>query len=187
MNNLPQKKRVLICTFVALASGFFGSYIGGQISLKAHSHNCQTQPWGLKVVCNAWVAPRAIWQGSTTGLWMGSVLGAFVSGLATRKTFAEKEASAGQALRQDVSLCADDLELSPAQREALRSFLVLLMVKLGTSSETAPESEAKTLSLEELQRLAAVAGLNPLVKQELTLDEARHLLINLGVLDGTRS
>lgn len=117
---------------------------------------------------------------------MGSVLGAFVSGLATRKTSEEKEASAGQTLRQGVSLCADDLELSPAQREALRSFLVLLVVKLGTTSETASDSETKPLPLDELQRLAEVAGLKPLVKQDLTLEEARYLLLKLGVLDGIR-
>jgi hypothetical protein len=98
---------------VAVASGFFSSYVGGQISLKVHRHNCQTQPWGLfwtkylsrdfwgresvpinpdgsrnsiTTVCEAWVTPGAIWQGSTTGLWLGTVLGAFISGLATRKS-----------------------------------------------------------------------------------------------------
>lgn len=174
-----QQKRILICTFVALASGFFSSYIGGQITLKAHSHNCQTQPWGLKAVCKAWVAPGAIWQGSITGLWVGSVLGAFVAGLATRKT----EVSNGQTLTDIASLCASDLELTPAQREAMRRFLVLLVVKLSSSSQTKPCSKAETLSLEELQRLAAVAGLQPSAKQDLALEEARWLLSKMGVSD----
>lgn len=83
-------QRVLICTFGSLVSGAFSSYIGGQISLKAHSSNCQLQPWGMKEVCNIWVAPGAIWQGSTTGLWMGWILGAFISGLATRDSSEKK-------------------------------------------------------------------------------------------------
>ncbi|MBW4559921.1 MAG: hypothetical protein KME32_02000 [Mojavia pulchra JT2-VF2] len=78
-------KRILICTLVALSSGFFGLYFGGQITFIFHSQKCQNQPWGLKEMCNTWVAPGAMWQGSTTGLWIGTVLGAFAAGLATRQ------------------------------------------------------------------------------------------------------
>jgi hypothetical protein len=196
---------------MALASGFFSSYVGGQISLKAHSHNCQTQLWGLffetkylsrdfwgrksvpinpdgsrnnsilKTACDAWVAPGAIWQGSTTGLWLGLILGAFVSGLATRKS--EEKAITSSNTPEDFSrqnlvaaLCADGLELTPAQKEVLRRLLVLLIVKIGISSDN-PESETETLSLEELQRLAAVASQHQLVKQNLTLAEIRRLLL----------
>ncbi|NWF62311.1 MAG: hypothetical protein HXY43_24435 [Fischerella sp.] len=76
--------RVLVCTFLALLSGFLSGYIGGQISVKLHYQKCQSQAWGFKHVCNAWVTPGAIWQGSTTGLWTGTILGAFVGGLVTR-------------------------------------------------------------------------------------------------------
>ena len=220
MISLPQKKRILICTFAALASGFFSSYIGGQISLREHSHNCQTQIWGLffgtnnlsrdfwgrfsvpinpdgsrnnsilKTACNAWVAPRAIWQGSTTGLWLGIILGAFVSGLATRKSeekaIPPEEFSGQNAVVLDkafaqtqqlvAALCADDLELTPAQKETLRRLLVLLVVKIGISSDN-PESEAEKLSLEELQRLAAIASQQQLSKQNLTLAEIQRLLL----------
>lgn len=79
------KNRVLICTFLALTSGFFGGYMSGQITFMLHSQRCHNQPWGLKEACNAWVAPGAIWQGNTTGIWTGSILGAFVGGLVTRK------------------------------------------------------------------------------------------------------
>jgi hypothetical protein len=79
------KNRVLICTFLALSSGFFGSYISGQMTLMLRSQRCQNQTWGLKEICNAWVAPGAMWQGSTTGLWTGTILGAFVGGLVTRR------------------------------------------------------------------------------------------------------
>ncbi|MEA5507170.1 hypothetical protein VB735_29560 [Halotia wernerae UHCC 0503] len=79
------KNRVLICTFLALSSGFFGGYIGGQITLMLHSQKCQNQSWGFKQMCNAWVMPGATWQGSTTGLWTGTILGAFFGGLITRQ------------------------------------------------------------------------------------------------------
>jgi len=79
------KNKILTCTFVALSCGFFGSYIGGEITLMLHSQKCQNQPWGLKEMCNAWVAPGAMWQGTTRGLLTGAVLGAFVGGLITRQ------------------------------------------------------------------------------------------------------
>lgn len=152
-----RRKRILICTFVALTSGILSSYVGGQISLKVHSQKCQTQPWGLQTVCNAWVAPGAIWQGSTTGLWLGTLLGALVSGLATRdRMIASTNVDvAGQKLTEAVSLCADELELTPEQREVLRSFLVLLILELSSSNDI--DVEADTLSLEQLQRLVAIA------------------------------
>ncbi|TVP57525.1 MAG: hypothetical protein EA343_22490 [Nodularia sp. (in: Bacteria)] len=78
------KNRFLTCTFLALTSGFFGGYIGGQMTSILHNQKCQNQPWGLKIMCNAWVTPGATWQGSTTGLWTGTILGAFVGGSITR-------------------------------------------------------------------------------------------------------
>lgn len=80
------KNRALICTLLALSSGFFGGYIGGQITLMLHNQKCQNQPWGFKQMCNAWVTPGAMWQGSTTGIWTGTILGAFVGGSVTRQT-----------------------------------------------------------------------------------------------------
>ncbi|NDJ20886.1 hypothetical protein GS682_04345 [Nostoc sp. B(2019)] len=80
------KNRVLICTLLALSSGFFGGYIGGQTTLMLHNQKCQNQPWGFKQMCNAWVTPGAMWQGSTTGIWTGTILGAFVGGSMTRQT-----------------------------------------------------------------------------------------------------
>ncbi|MFH7030464.1 MAG: hypothetical protein ACHBN1_35170 [Heteroscytonema crispum UTEX LB 1556] len=85
MYKLLSQKRVLFCTFVALMSGFSGAFVGGQITLMRHSQKCQNQPWGLKEMCNTWVTPGAMWQGSTTGVWTGTVLGAFVGGLASRQ------------------------------------------------------------------------------------------------------
>lgn len=79
------KNRILICTFLALSSGFFGGYIAGQITLMLHNQKCQNQPWGLKEMCHAWITPGAMWQGSTTGIWTGTILGAFAGGLVTRE------------------------------------------------------------------------------------------------------
>ncbi|MBO1058075.1 MAG: hypothetical protein HEQ27_16800 [Dolichospermum sp. JUN01] len=80
------KKRILICTFLALSSGFFTALIAGQITVMQHSQKCQNQAWGFKQMCNALVTPGASWQGSTAGLWTGTILGAFVGGLITRKS-----------------------------------------------------------------------------------------------------
>ncbi|MBR8834729.1 MAG: hypothetical protein DSM106950_11995 [Stigonema ocellatum SAG 48.90 = DSM 106950] len=78
--------RVMICTLSAILSGFFGSYIGGQITLSLNRETCQNQPWGVNEICHLWVTPKAIWQGSTTGLWTGTMLGAFCSGLVTHQS-----------------------------------------------------------------------------------------------------
>ena len=92
MNNSSSKKRVLICTFIALVSGLFGGVMGGQISMAVVSYQCnikakQTFPIpGVNTICQALVTPRSLWEGSTTGLWTGTILGAFAGGLATHKT-----------------------------------------------------------------------------------------------------
>ncbi len=39
----------------------------------------------VKSFCQLQETPGAMWQGSTTGLWTGAILGAFIGGLATRK------------------------------------------------------------------------------------------------------
>ncbi|MBD2363792.1 hypothetical protein H6G36_21815 [Anabaena minutissima FACHB-250] len=79
------KNPILICTFLALTSGFFGSYVGGQIALMFHSQKCQNQSWGLQQICQVWITPGATWKGSTTGIWTGTILGAFTGGLIIRE------------------------------------------------------------------------------------------------------
>jgi hypothetical protein len=85
LGKLFSEKRILICTFVALTSGFFGSYLGGQISWFARTAQCQNQPEGLNHLCRAWQTPGALWKGGLAGAWMGTILGAFIAGLATRE------------------------------------------------------------------------------------------------------
>lgn len=68
--------------------------MGGQISIAAHIQRCDVgAKQGLssiaglvKPLCQFKETPGALWQGSTTGLWTGMILGAFIGGLATRKT-----------------------------------------------------------------------------------------------------
>ncbi len=79
------KNRVLICSLLALISGCFAGYAGWQIAFNLHSHKCQNQIWGVKELCTTAIAPGAMWQGGTTGLWTGTILGAFVGGLVIRK------------------------------------------------------------------------------------------------------
>lgn len=79
------KNPILICTISALTSGFLGGYIGGQMTLMLHSQRCQNQPWGFQQMCQIVITPGAVWKGSTTGVWTGIVLGAFVGGLVVRQ------------------------------------------------------------------------------------------------------
>ncbi|NES99110.1 MAG: hypothetical protein F6K62_13595 [Sphaerospermopsis sp. SIO1G2] len=81
------KKRILICTTAALLSGVVGGLMGVQIASMLHNQKCQTQTWGWKQVCNAWVTPGAIWQGSVAGIWTGTILGAFIGGSVIRKSY----------------------------------------------------------------------------------------------------
>ena len=97
-----KQKRVLVCTFVAIASSLTGAYLGGRVNLVAQTAQCDSLsvelPYPLKVssqdqqnpllagaiaLCQAWVTPFALTEGGLTGLWCGMVLGAFVAGLAT--------------------------------------------------------------------------------------------------------
>ncbi|MBD2138330.1 hypothetical protein H6F32_12170 [Anabaena sp. FACHB-1237] len=82
------KNPILLCTFLALSSGFFGGLITAQVMVTLASQKCQKSPntiWGFTQICHTWIAPAAILQGSTAGIWTGTVLGAFVGGLMVRK------------------------------------------------------------------------------------------------------
>lgn len=169
MDHTSKRNRVLICTCVALVSGVFGAYIGGQISLRAEQHRCQTKPVGWRIVCNTWVSPGAVWQGSTTGLWISWVIGAFFSGLATRQV--DKSQQVSSALTESISLGSSEIELSPDQREKLENFLVLLLLKISSSP-------VKKLSEDELQLLATVAKRKSFYS-EINSAAARQLLEKL--------
>jgi hypothetical protein len=91
-----RQKRILVCTFVAIASGLTGAYLGSQVNLAAQTAQCdrlsvgsgtqyQQNPLlsGATAVCQTWVTPFALTEGGLTGLWCGMILGAFFAGLAT--------------------------------------------------------------------------------------------------------
>ena len=161
----PFKKRVFICTFTALVSGLFGAYVGGQINAIAHNHQCDVGARqglsipGLNALCKAWNTPFALWEGSTTGLWTGTILGAFIGGLATRQTSEETDATR--------SLSAQD-------REVLRRLLVLMVVKSAASGTEKFVSQTSAAEVEQLF-LAELAD-----KPKLTMPEVRQLLLAAG-------
>jgi hypothetical protein len=189
-------QRTLVCTFVALAAGAFGFWVGGQLSVSVQTQRCQTQPWGLRNVCEAWVTPGAAWQGSFTGLWTGMVLGGFAGGLATRKPHPEMPVDAANSLQThesdvitlggtgvEVSL-ASDLKLTQTQREVLQCLLILLAATPNRQNFPGAASGSSTsaqLISPELQEWARViARSHPLATQNITLAQAKQLLIELG-------
>jgi hypothetical protein len=190
-------QRTLVCTFVALAAGTFGFWVGGQLSVSAQTHRCQTQPWGLRNVCEAWLTPGAAWQGSFTGLWTGMVLGGFAGGLATRKpqpeTPIDTANSSVQTHESDVTTLgstgievplSSDLKLTQAQRDVLQCLLILLAATPDRQNfpEGASGSSTHTQILSsELQEWAKVtARSHPLATQNITLAQAKQLLVELG-------
>lgn len=159
-------KRVFTCTFVALLSGVLSAYLGSQISLAIHRQKCQNQPWGLKTVCQTWGTPGAIWQGGTTGFGLGSILGGVAIALATSKIEDRTQRKTLSAL----TLQADQLELTTEQRELLRRFLMLIVLKLAS------DADVDSISLEELQRLLVIAKQQHLIAQDITLTDVEQLL-----------
>jgi hypothetical protein len=79
------KRRGFICTIAALASGVLGLGIGGLLSTSGQLQVCQTRPWGIEQLCSTWATPGAFLRGGITGLWVGTILGAFAAGVATRE------------------------------------------------------------------------------------------------------
>ncbi|AFZ32110.1 hypothetical protein Glo7428_3644 [Gloeocapsa sp. PCC 7428] len=185
MSKFWQPKRVLACTLIALTSGIVSAYIGSQISLKVQSQKCQNQPWGLETACQAWVAPGAVWQGGTTGLYLGTLLGGIVSILGTIKGFTTKEADSQEKIADNLALFADELELTPTQRVVLQRFLILVTLKLAASSQTTSQEDT-TLSVEELQQLLAIAKHKQLLERSLTSEQIAQLLKEIGICSDTR-
>jgi hypothetical protein len=79
------KRRSFICSIAALTSGVLGFSIGGLLSTSGQLQVCQTRPWGIEQLCSTWATPGAFLRGGITGLWVGTILGAFAAGVATRE------------------------------------------------------------------------------------------------------
>lgn len=175
--NRWQLKRILICTCVAVTSGIVSAYIGSQISLRVQSQKCQNQAWVLESVCHAWVAPGAIWQGSTTGFSVGIVLGGILSILGT--TINAKQVTIKDKLAENLELFAHEIELSATQRAAIQQFLILVVLKLAASSQDNSSGENVTLSTEELEQLFTIAKQKQLIKQNLSQEQLMRLLAEI--------
>lgn len=165
--------RTLICTVTALSSGIFGFWAGGQVNLTMEQQNCEGRSWGLGAACKTLVAPGALWKGSTTGLWIGAILGAFLAGSLTRTTHdrTEPAAQSPNANHPPIDLTtlkAADVELTPTQNEAIRCFLVLTAIQNGTT-ETAQMLHPQSLT--DAQQL-----LSPLGFSESAIAQAWQLL-----------
>lgn len=79
------QRRSRICTIAALSSGILGLGIGGLLSTSGQLRVCQTHPWGIEQLCSSWATPGAFLRGGITGLWVGTILGAFAAGVATHQ------------------------------------------------------------------------------------------------------
>lgn len=195
---LLSEKRILICTFVALASGLFGSYVGGQINWFVRTAQCQNQPEGWNHICRAWQTPGALWQGSIAGAWTGTILGAFIAGLATRdfrKADRQRELIQKQGALAPVSnlpclegLTADEIAL-------LRKILsALLQAETKISSKSSANQGAEQKPSATINRplpvsefiswadLVAKSTPNP---PQITRNQGREILIYLGFSENT--
>jgi len=196
LGKLFSEKRVLICTFVALASGFFGAYLGGQISWLARTEQCRDRPEGLDHVCRALETPGALWKGSTAGAWTGTILGAFAAGLAT-KSDRQQDADASAGVESGHPLSKGNKEKNPPPIARLTADEISTLRRILRSlleAETDPRAIDHTDRIAEDDPPANSSSISfaqfldwadAVVKQSdrpptLTINKAREILIYLG-------
>ncbi len=194
LGKLFSEKRILICTFVALASGFFGSYLGGQISWLARTAQCRNQPEGLARLCRVWQTPGALWKGSVSGAWTGTIFGVFVAGLATRD--GEKQDRQSELIQKDRAsaksenspplegLTADEIA---TLRRILRSLLEAEKKSAsnpqrpGNATDSDPTCNNSKLSLSQFLDWADAVAKSAQISPSLTRNQGREILIYLGL------
>ena len=193
--------RTIICTFTALASGLFGAYVGNQLSVNVQTQSCEAQPWGIDVLCKASTTPAAAWNGGFTGFWTGTIIGAFVGGLATHKGLQDRNTLTvisdhpKPAAAKSLAVGGTEtpaLELTSLQTEVLYCLLVLLATQSNSSGVSGPQAltpEETAHYLPQFRRWAeAMAQSQPNnydvtrlpEVQSLTAQEARQLLMAAG-------
>jgi hypothetical protein len=180
------KKRMLVCTAVALLSGALGSFWGGQMRWLAHAQQCNTSDYvWLNTLCRVQQSP-AMFKGGTAGLWTGTILGAFLAGIATRHP--KGKSLSGQGNPEVSGGERDRLELeglTPEQLAQVRELITLLKTQSAdlTQGSGGPKAIAsKPVSLIEFQQwLTAVAQFQEITP--LTPLQAQHLLHQLGFSD----
>jgi hypothetical protein len=175
---------MLVCTAVALLSGALGSFWGGQMRWLAHAQQCNTSNYvWLNTLCRVQQSP-ALFKGGTAGLWTGTILGAFLAGIATRDP-------KGKPLSRDKGLRGPDGEplnldgLTPEQLEQVQQFIIRLQTQ--TPDLNLPGSEPEATDSQPINRrqfqqwLTAIAQFQD--PSPLTPLQARHLLHQLGFAD----
>jgi hypothetical protein len=131
----PVKHRVWICTAIALVSGLFGAYVGGQMTWLARTQTCGDRPEALGALCRAWMTPGSVWEGSIAGLWTGTISGAFFAGLATRRRSPSPP---------------EDSAADPGDDEQLRRVHQLVDALAKPTQLTDADADARSLSLPQL-------------------------------------
>ena len=177
---------MLICTTVALLSGALGSFWGGQMRWLAHAQQCNRSDYvWLNTLCRVQHSP-AMFKGGTAGLWTGTILGAFLAGIATRDP--KGKSLTGQGNLKVSEGEGDRLELeglTPEQLAQVRELITLLKTQPAdlTPGSGKPKAIAsKPVSLIEFQQwLTAVAQFQEI--SPITPLQAQHLLHQLGFSD----
>ncbi len=180
------KKRMLICTLVALLSGALASFWGGQMRWLAHTQQCKTSDYvWLNTLCRVQHSP-AMFKGGTAGLWTGTILGAFLAGIATR--YPKGKSLSGPENQEVLGREGDRLELeglTPEQLAQVQELITLLKTQPADLTPVSANPEAiasKPVSLMEFQQwLTVVAQFQEI--SPLTSLQARHLLHQLGFSD----
>jgi hypothetical protein len=156
--------RTLICTVAALSAGICGFWAGGQLNLAVERQACEARSWGFDAACKMIVAPGALWKGSTTGLWVGTILGAFLAGTLTHRPTQKDDASDAAVTETNrkldfTALKAADVEITPPQDEALRCLLILTAVQAGATSSLPRQPQLESLT--DAQQMLSPLGFSP--------------------------
>ncbi len=127
-----------------------------------------------------------MFKGGTAGLWTGTILGAFLAGIATRHP--KGKSIRGQGNPEVSGGEGDRLELEGLTPEQLAQVQELITLLKTQASDMTPDSRgpkaiaSKPVSLMEFQQwLTAVAQFQEI--SPLTPLQARHLLYQLGFSD----
>ncbi|MDJ1170784.1 hypothetical protein PMG71_15230 [Roseofilum sp. BLCC_M154] len=151
---MTQSQRIFICTLVALASSGFGFAAGGNLQFQSQMKTCQDYSWPFKNLCQLWVGPTAWLQGSTTGAWVGMVLGGFVAGLATAKKSPQQQPQSLEPANLEQVLSSLETQMPEVHQLSDRERLILA---LGMQLSQSEPTEA--LKLHAVKQL--VASLEP--------------------------
>lgn len=123
---------------MALACSGFGFAVGGNLQFQSKMQACQGYSWGFSKVCQLWAGPSAWLQGSTTGAWVGMVLGGFVAGLATSRESREdsQQLTAEEEAELKRVLCSLETAMTGVHGLSSRERLILALGMQLSQSES---------------------------------------------------